>query len=474
MSETSTQVRIKYNPYLVETQIWIDGKPIVEGNFIKIARKAPIDKWVSHIPELLIQFRTTRLSVWFCGTEEDMEKVRPFVNEVKVQTSFKKVSVHFERGIIYKDFVEKIASDFSLLRKKLLIDEPDNKKLTQSYAKVSAPYFRINVLATMSAGKSTLINAMLGKRLLPSRNEACTAAVIELLDTDKSKYIAKVFDSDDKIIKRYQKDLNSISNIDADDLSRLNDSGEIARIRIMGDIPFIDAKGTALMLVDTPGTNNSNDVRHQEITYKEIEKDERSIIMYVINGTQIGTYDDDTLLRYVVHQIEKHGHEVEERVLFVINKMDVFDPDTEKIGQVVSDVREYLIDHGIENPRIFVCSAKMALELRTSLKGVDVETLNRTEMKKLPLNARETIPVIEKTLDYESMHFEDYANVSPSLMREVKMELENAISKGDVEKQALIHSGVYSLEKYIALYIKGRTTRDLMEFLEGTLDTSIM
>ena len=31
------------------------------------------------------------------------------------------------------------------------------------------------VMATMSSGKSTLINALLGQQILPSRNEACTA-----------------------------------------------------------------------------------------------------------------------------------------------------------------------------------------------------------------------------------------------------------------------------------------------------------
>ncbi|MBP3665407.1 MAG: dynamin family protein, partial [Tyzzerella sp.] len=34
--------------------------------------------------------------------------------------------------------------------------------------------FPVIVMATMSSGKSTLINALLGQQVLPSKNEACT------------------------------------------------------------------------------------------------------------------------------------------------------------------------------------------------------------------------------------------------------------------------------------------------------------
>lgn len=42
------------------------------------------------------------------------------------------------------------------------------------------------VMATMSSGKSTLINALLGQQILPSRNEACTAKMYSILDDDQA------------------------------------------------------------------------------------------------------------------------------------------------------------------------------------------------------------------------------------------------------------------------------------------------
>lgn len=45
--------------------------------------------------------------------------------------------------------------------------------------------YSVAVVATMSAGKSTLLNAMVGHRLLPARNEACTASVCRIEDCDE-------------------------------------------------------------------------------------------------------------------------------------------------------------------------------------------------------------------------------------------------------------------------------------------------
>ena len=81
---------------------------------------------------------------------------------------------------------------------------------------------------------------------------------------------------------------------------------------------------------------------------------------------------------------------------------------------------------------------------------------------------------MKKVQTYNKMHFENYATVSPALRREINERLKTMEEKGNIQEQVLIHSGVYSMEKYIALYVKARTAKDLMEFLEDTLDNSIM
>jgi len=58
----------------------------------------------------------------------------------------------------------------------------DNKEFHADMHEALDHHFEVLVMATMSAGKSTLLNAMLGIDLLPSCNEACTSIVYRLED----------------------------------------------------------------------------------------------------------------------------------------------------------------------------------------------------------------------------------------------------------------------------------------------------
>ena len=47
--------------------------------------------------------------------------------------------------------------------------------------------YSVAVVATMSSGKSTFLNAMLGARILPAKQEACTAKVYSIEDDDNAE-----------------------------------------------------------------------------------------------------------------------------------------------------------------------------------------------------------------------------------------------------------------------------------------------
>ena len=48
---------------------------------------------------------------------------------------------------------------------------------------------RVLVVSTMSSGKSTLINALIGQDLFPSRNDACTAKIIKYIKNNRLKSV---------------------------------------------------------------------------------------------------------------------------------------------------------------------------------------------------------------------------------------------------------------------------------------------
>ena len=258
--------------------------------------------------------------------------------------------------------------------------------------------------------------------------------------------------------------------------SELNEDEKVYKIKVEGDIPFLDARTTALMLVDTPGPNNSQNEAHKKTTYRAINNDSNNLILYVLNGTQLKTNDDEALLKYVADQIKKGGKQVRDRFLFVINKMDGFNPEEEDIGKAVQSAKNYLAEHGIDDPQIFPCSAYTALNIRTCLKGVDIDSLTRSEEKKLPSAARDTLPMIDKFNDYESMHLEKYSTLSPSAKRELDYRLKQAEDREDTKEQALIHCGIYSIEAaitaYVKKYAKTKKIKDLVESFQELLESN--
>ena len=110
------------------------------------------------------------------------------------------------------------------------------------------------VMATMSSGKSTLINALLSKKLLPSSNEACTATITKVINTNQENYSAKAYSEKRKLLyKEY--------NISYEKMKEWNNNEKISEIEIHGVIPFVNKERTLnLTLIDTPGPNNSQNI----------------------------------------------------------------------------------------------------------------------------------------------------------------------------------------------------------------------
>ena len=103
-------------------------------------------------------------------------------------------------------------------------------------------------------------------------------------------------------------------------------------------------------------------------------------------------------------QIKKGGKQVRDRFLFVINKMDGFNPEEEDIGKAIASAKGYLYSHGIEDPQIFPCSAFTALNIRSYLGGIDIDNLTRADERKLPSAARDTLPMIDKFIELSLIH----------------------------------------------------------------------
>lgn len=464
------QIYLKYNPYKLETEISVNGKKIsTDSSLYKIVKGKRMQEWIGKFPQMLIdELNTVDFEIEFYGMALDWDDFEDVFKRAKSSGIIKNLKMTFSEGKSDDVVSDKIVRVFTDLQEGP-VDDFREPKLVRAFANINNSVFPINVIATMSSGKSTLINALLGKKLMPSKNEACTATITEILDNDQETFVAVVHDDDGVV-------LQEISDLTYDVMCELNDNEDVDRIAAKGNIPFLDAGSTALMLVDTPGPNNSQNQAHKNTTYRAINSDANNLILYVLNGTQLSTNDDASLLSYVAEQIKKGGKQVRDRFIFVVNKMDCFNPEEEDIEKAITVAKRYLASYGIEDPQIFPCSAYTALNIRTYLEGIDIDNMTRADERKLPSAARDTLPMIDKFIDYESMHLEQYSTLSPSAQRELNYKLSQAEQNGDTKQQALIHCGIYSIEAaitaYVKKYAKTKKVKDLVESFQEVLEST--
>ena len=127
--------------------------------------------------------------------------------------------------------------------------------------------------------------------------------------------------------------------------------------------------------------------------------------------------------------------------MFVVNKVDCFDPDKgESVEKALINVKEYLSDHGIENPNIYLASSETAKVIRLSK--------NKFELSR---KQRQTYNGLDLFIDEEELHLEKYAPLSRLGKDKVGEALSNAKSEEDI---ALIHTGIPVIEIAINEYLE--------------------
>lgn len=310
----------------------------------------------------------------------------------------------------------------------------------------------------MSAGKSTLINAMLGTKLMPSKQEACTAIITKIKDNkNNDSWQAEVYNKDNCLIETHE-------NLTYPTMERLNNDKDVSVIKATGNIPFVSSEDVSLVLIDTPGPNNSRDPEHKKVQSDFLSKSSKSLVLYIMEGT-FGSDDDNALLQRIADSMKVGGKQSKDRFIFVVNKMDdrrKEDGDTE---QTLNRVRDYLFKkHGIANPNLFPAAALPALNIRLMQNGteLDDDTMDETEMKVRKLNRN------------EHLHFENYATLPASICGDIKIKLDNAKSNNDANAEALVHTGIVSIEaairQYVQKYAKTAKIKNIVDTFMHKLD----
>ena len=148
--------------------------------------------------------------------------------------------------------------------------------------------------------------------------------------------------------------------------------------------------------------------------------------------------------------MDVRGKQSKDRFIFVVNKLDDRKKEDGETRDTLDRVRVYLKGHGISNPNLFPAAA---------LPALNIHLMNNPNFEMNEDDQDETNLKIRKLNRNEKLHFEEMAPLPPSVLGKINSRLvatQKAWTGRENEnpEEALIHSGVVSIEAAIRQYVQ--------------------
>lgn len=323
--------------------------------------------------------------------------------------------------------------------------------MLETFGIVDDKIIPICVMATMSSGKSTFINAILGEEILPEKNEACTARALAVINnqyTQETRAYLHKKDGTKGVVEIFDQGI----------VSRINADENVESVLIEKNILSLSNLKKQIVLIDTPGVNNSEDIRHAKRTEDILKRIRKGIIIYLLNVTQLATNDDEILLQMVLDNLRKKP---DVKIIFVLNKIDMLDEEKESISDAICVAKQYIKSHGVENIKIFPISALSAKTFRMKLYG---NCMTKNEEKHLEQNFPEYYCTTKSMLQYADSYNQYRKEYKIGDLKVAEYELRRAIE----------NTGIVEIEKQLQEFILQQEIEqinlDSYSMLEGYKD----
>ena len=466
------KVQIRYNPYTVKTDVQINGReldskksPLTYVNNKRLQEWIePKGRWEGIYKELKNNTGDSSIELEFVGTIGDFKDLE-YARE-KYGSCLKKVDlIHKNKDTAVEIEPYQKLQKLKKLYEKMLngpIEEFKDADIQKNFETAISSEFRIVVVAPMSSGKSTLINAIVGRDLLPALNQATTAVITEIkVNNQLDDFVIKeACDRQGKVVVKNQKATSTL----IEELNSKKDPADpegkrafIRQIHLEGPVSGLSSDILNTVFVDTPGGNFALNSEHGKIMDAAINDENKSLILYVFNGTQLGVNDSNIVLQKIANTVQNSvdGKQSRDRFLFVANQMDVFDLQKEPYEKIIKEeILPQLKLNGITEPNLFFTSAKSARLINMFEKG---EKMTETEEDDLTLLIKKMSRPGRMLSQYASLNLED----KEKLMKEAKMCMDAAEKSADKEAEeknkrraAKLNSGVPAVELAIREYLE--------------------
>lgn len=518
------KIYIKYDPYEMKTVVKVDGREIQNNKhcdanlkrFLNSDVHMPIQSWIDPIErddwkgllETICMMGDRDITVEFSGRRIDYESIQEALN-----------AQNDNRGlgakIMYCDLEDEIIPDSQMKANiedviELMLSQEFKdivkgsnspaliekyKKLKLTYDEIEAEEFRIVFTGTYSSGKSSTINALIGKNILPTASGTCTAKICKIIHTDSkelSSFATVRYDykGEKKVF---------ICKDEVEVQERIKGAEEtVDTIEVLTDLSSLYPKsvenGLNLVIVDTPGTDSAtgNDTdrveeedkrlhkkSHLEIT-KEVLKSKQKDMVVLISHDKLEGDNIVELLDIIEESAEQDEGAFNDRFLFVMNMCDLLSYSNE--GETLQkNVKNYIANikkvpnsqrmRNIVNPRVFPISSGPALAIvngYTTEPSLSEESTNKDELygyywnfcrkiyhyklEKLENGFETYIDAIKTQYrNYHNYCLEEQSSVSEAVKHSYIKKLSGEL---DISERIMIHSGIPALASAIQDYIR--------------------
>ena len=516
------KVFIKYDPYEMKSTVVVDGKEIQKNKhcdsnlkkYLAADVHMPIQSWIDPIErdnwkgllETLCLMGDKEIVVEFSGREIDYESI---------QASFIAQNERRNLGatLIFCDLANEIVPDAEM---KANIDEvislmlTDNfrdivknsksKELIRKYERLSETYkeidekeFRIVFAGTYSSGKSSTINALIGKNLLPTATGTCTAKICRIAHSTDINCLAVVQYDLNGVQKEFR--CESVEEVQ-DRIKTVEEAVET--IEVYTDLSSLYPDGMQsnfkIVIIDTPGTDSAtgNDTKkseedakrlskksHIEIT-KDILQSKQKEMVVLISDEKFEDENIVELLDIIEESAEQDGGAFNDRFLFVMNMCDALSYSNQ--GENLANyVKNFITNikkvpnsariRNIVNPRVFPITSGAALAVvngYTEEPGIAEGMTKKAELygyyesfckkvyyydhTKLEGKFGQYIDQIKSQYsNYHNFCLDEHSAVSEATKYNYMKMLDGDLG---IPERVLIHSGVPALGTAIQEYIK--------------------
>lgn len=471
-----TKVYLKYNPFTVVTELafivndqkqYITDESRLSGVLHERLQRwvEPHGEWHGFFKELADSCGDNNIQILFVGTKDDLDDLCLARNKYARQLG---ITVDIQNKLSIVQQYDNSATNKMMQIQKLYneleagqIEELKSQDIKDAFTNAVKSDFEIVVIAPVSSGKSTIQNAMLGRRLLPVSNKAKTAVLTRTrincnldgfqVETKRVDSVQESFDG--PVTQQLITELND--ELDPNDPQKETALREV--IYLQGPAEQFAQSELNLVFVDTPGGNNAMNQKHKAVMRKALKDENKSLILFVFSATTIDYEDTKDVLEEIADEMRQsmNGKLSQDRFLFACNCADEM---SEPLDQQVEDLKRKLEACGITDPNLFLVSGRTAELIRAHERNEMLAASGREEeVDVFSDDDEDNLESHRNKMSRDSKALYRHSSLPEKAIKEFEDEVQKLKAEGEGKgsmKIALVNSGIPALEYTINEYLR--------------------